>query len=143
MSDEMGKALNELSKEIQKERQKYEEANDAWWNSLTEKEREDAFYAVVRRIHTAELEEKRSYRGAIYGVFGFDAGMYARGMDCGYMDVHNAIVDGNEFMDMSEAEELEVSVGDSVVSWPNVNNLTVTVNDKKVKIGINKGNPYV
>jgi len=69
----------------------YEEENDIWWDSLTQKEREDAFYAVVKRIYKAELEDKGSYRYALYDVFGFDGSMYVRGMDCGYMAIHNAI----------------------------------------------------
>lgn len=40
--------LGEEQEQLQKE---YEDENDTWWNGLTEKEREDAFYAVVKRIH--------------------------------------------------------------------------------------------
>jgi len=145
MSDDLNKALSELSEEMHKERLQYEKANDAWWNSLTEKEREDAFYAVVSRIRTAELKEQRSYRGAIYGVFGFDVGMYARGMDCGYLDIHNAIVDGNEFMDISTATDLEVvdAPSNSSVAWNNINGISITTDNRHVKIELNNGNPYV
>jgi len=85
-----------LSQEMEKARKVYEHDNDTWWNGLTEQEREDAFYAVVKRIHQAELKDKGSYRYALYDVFGFDAGMYGKGMDCGYMAIHNAIVNGEE-----------------------------------------------
>jgi len=85
-----------LSQEMEKSRKIYEHDNDTWWNGLTEQEREDAFYAVVKRIHQAELKDKGSYRYALYDVFGFDAGMYGKGMDCGYMAIHNAIVNGEE-----------------------------------------------
>jgi hypothetical protein len=92
------KRLNEINREIgeamEAERQEYETANNEWWNSLSEAERESAFYAVVKRIHKAELIDKGSYRWALYDVFGFDPSMYARGMDCGFMDLHNAIIDG-------------------------------------------------
>lgn len=97
MSEEQEKALQELSdigQEMEKQRILYESALDDWWNNLTQEEREDAFYAVVKRIHKAELEDKGSYRYALYDVFGFDASMYGRGMDCGYMALHNAIYEG-------------------------------------------------
>jgi hypothetical protein len=76
-------ALTELSQEIEKARKQYEDDNDDWWNGLTEQEREDAFYAVCKRIHKAELQDRGSYRYALYDVFGFDISMYGRGMDCG------------------------------------------------------------
>lgn len=67
-----------------------------WWNSLTEKEREYAFCAVVTRMYQSEVKDRGTYRYAIYNVFGFDPSMYIRGMDCGYMDLHNIICDGLE-----------------------------------------------
>jgi len=89
------KALDELAalgQEYQQAIEKYEKDNDAWWDGLTEKEREDAFYAVCKRIHKGDLVDKGTYRYVLYDVFGFDCGMYAAGMDCGYMAIHNAMV---------------------------------------------------
>lgn len=87
------KKLQENAKEAQEE---YEAKNDEWWNNLSQEEREDAFYAVVKRIHKAELVDRGTYRWALYDVFGFDPGMYYRGMECGYMELHNSIVDTEE-----------------------------------------------
>ena len=111
MSDERKKALQELSdlgQEMEKHREAYEADNDAWWNGLSEQEREDAFYAVVKRMHKAELQDKGSYRHALYSVFEFDPGMYGRGMDCGYMALHNAIFDGEELVSMKGVNRFEV-----------------------------------
>jgi hypothetical protein len=101
-------ALAELSQEMEKSRKIYEHDNDTWWNGLTEEEREDAFYAVVKRIHKAELQDRGTYRWALYDVFGFDPGMYMRGMDCGYMAIHNAIGDGEDYQAMRGINRLEV-----------------------------------
>jgi hypothetical protein len=101
-------ALAELSQEMEKHREEYEAANDAWWNGLTEEEREDAFYAVVKRIHKAELQDKGTYRWALYDVFGFDGGMYMKGMNCGYMALHNAIGDGEDYQAMRGVNRFEV-----------------------------------
>jgi hypothetical protein len=101
-------ALAELSQEMEKSRKIYEHDNDTWWNGLTEQEREDAFYAVVKRIHKAELQDKGTYRWALYDVFGFDPGMYMRGMDCGYMSIHNAIGDGEDYQAMRGVNRFEV-----------------------------------
>jgi hypothetical protein len=114
MNEEREKALDtlaELSQEMEKSRKIYEHDNDTWWNGLTEEEREDAFYAVVKRIHQAELKDKGTYRYALYNVFGFDGGMYMRGMDCGYMAIHNAIGDGEDYQAMRGVNRLEV-IGD-------------------------------
>ena len=89
-------SLTEIGEEMEKSRILYEAENDKWWNNLTEKEREDAFYAVVKRIVQGELKDKGSYRHVLYGVFGFDPGMYLAGMDCGYMALHNSIKNEEE-----------------------------------------------
>lgn len=85
--------LAKLSQEMEASRKAYQAENDAWWDGLTEKEREDAFYAVCKRIHKAEIKDQGTYRYALYDVFGFNEGMYMRGMDCGFMDLHNSIID--------------------------------------------------
>ena len=100
--------LSDFSEEFENARKIYEHNNDTWWNGLTEQEREDAFYAVVKRIHKAELQDRGTYRYALYDVFGFDPGMYVRGMDCGYMDIHNAIFDGEDLQAMKGVTRFEV-----------------------------------
>lgn len=97
--------LGKLQEEAQKE---YEAKNEAWWKGLTEEEREDAFYAVCKRIYEADIRDHGSYRYALYDVFGFDPGMYGRGMDCGYMAIHNTIFDGEELQRMKSVKRFEV-----------------------------------
>ena len=101
-------AFAELSQEMEKSRKQYEAENDAWWEGLTEEEREDAFFAVVKRIHKAEIKDNGTYRYALYNVFGFDGGMYVKGMDCGYMAIHNAIGDGEDYQAMRGVNRFEV-----------------------------------
>jgi hypothetical protein len=101
-------ALAELSQEMEKSRKIYEHDNDTWWNGLTEKEREDAFYAVCKRIWKADGVDNGSYRYGLYDVFGFDPGMYMQGMNCGYMAIHNAIFDGEELQRMKRVNRFEV-----------------------------------
>ena len=100
--------LAELGQEMEKHRLQYEADNDSWWESLTEKEREDAFYAVIKRVYRAEVEDRGTYRYALYDVFGFDGGMYGRGMDCGYMALHNIIFDGLDLERMKAVDRFEV-----------------------------------
>lgn len=145
MNDDLKKFWKEASQEIDAERKDYDRKNELWWTTrLSEEERENAFYAVVKRLHRAEVVEQRSFRGTLYGVFGFGTQMYSRAMDCGFMSLHNAVFDGTEFMNMSTASNLEVIGPDGTsVTWPDVENLTITAEDGKVTVSINKGNPYV
>jgi len=114
MADEhekSNKALDGLAKlqqEFEKSRKEYEADNDVWWNGLSEKEREDAFYAVCKRIWQADGIDNGSFRHGLYDVFGFDPGMYMRGMNCGYMAIHNAIFDGEELQRMKGVNRFEV-----------------------------------
>lgn len=89
----------EFADEYKKSVELYERENDQWWDSLTLEEQEDAFYAVVKRIHKGEILERGSYRYVLYNVFGFDMGMYMRGMYCGYIDIHNRIVKSDDQQD--------------------------------------------
>jgi len=105
---ELLEGLDELRGEIQKAHEEYEAENDAWWNGLTEEEREDAFYAVIKRMYQAEVINRRTYRGALYDVFGFDMGMYGQGMSCGYFNLHNMIFDSFELSAMKNVTRFEV-----------------------------------
>jgi hypothetical protein len=100
MTDEKTrKVLDELAalgQEMQKYKEQYEAENDAWWNGLTEKERQDAFYAVCKRIYQGEIVDQGSYRYVLYDVFKFGPEMYGAGMDCGYMEIHNSIFTAGE-----------------------------------------------
>jgi hypothetical protein len=84
--------MDAIGQEMQKYKEQYEVENDAWWNGLTEKERQDAFYAVCKRIYQGDIVDRGTYRYVLYDVFGFGPEMYAAGMDCGYMAIHNSIV---------------------------------------------------
>lgn len=64
--------------------------DDAWWDSLTGDDRAQAFRQIVKLIHKAEVEDKGSYRHALYEVFGLD---YGEGLAY-YMQLHNLISQG-------------------------------------------------
>lgn len=96
MSNDLLGQLQQLGELVAAEKKEYEAANDAWWDSLTEKEREDAFYAVVKRIYKGDVVDRGSFRYVLYEIFGFGMHMYGRGMDCGYMYIHNAIAEGEK-----------------------------------------------
>jgi len=111
MDDDKEKALQELSdmtQEFDNADKQRDAENDAWWESLTEKERQDAFYAVCKRIHEGEVVKGGSYRYVLYDVFGFDNSMYVDGMRCGYMALHNALGDGEDYQAMRGVNRLEV-----------------------------------
>ena len=89
--------LSELSQVMEDQKLRFESKLDEWWNSLPEHEREWAFYSVVKRIYQGEIVDKGTYRYVLYDIFGFDAGMYALGMDCGFMALHNSIINDEQF----------------------------------------------
>ena len=100
--------LSDISQQFEKARLEREADNDAWWKELTEEERENAFYAVCKRIHKGDIVDNGSYRYVLYDTFGFDHGMYVDGMNCGYMAIHNAIFDGEELQRMKGVTRFEV-----------------------------------
>ena len=111
MMSDKEKALDGLAKlqqQFEKTRIAHEAKVDEWWDSITTEEREMAFYSICKRIYEAELLDGGTYRYALYDVFGFDPGMYMKGMDCGYMAIHNAIGDGEDYQAMRGVNRLEV-----------------------------------
>ena len=124
MSKEQEKALDQLvkmSQEWEKSDKAHEAKVDEWWDSITTEEREMAFYSICKRIHKAELQDGGTYRYALYDVFGFDGGMYRHGMNCGFMAIHNAIGDGEDYQAMRGVNRLEVidDTGRALVKYLN------------------------
>jgi hypothetical protein len=66
------------------------------WNALSKEDQLDYFCAVVERIHQGDVEEGRSYRGVLYGVFGFGPEAYGIAQMSGYLDIHNLITTPEE-----------------------------------------------
>ena len=81
---------------------------DQWWDGLSQEDQMRAFYSVVKRLVKGEIEDRGSYRYILYDVFGFDPGMYGRGMDCGYLNLHNMLFDSFELSAMKNVTRFEV-----------------------------------
>lgn len=109
MTDEVKKksaltALSDFGKIMNEAAAEYEKKNDEWWNSLSVDEQEDAFYAVVKRIYKGEIVDRGSYRYVLYQVFGFGPEAYMLGMECGYLELHNAIYTHEEMRALRDRE---------------------------------------
>lgn len=87
--------MKELGDVMKESMAAYHADAEAWWESLTQEQRLMAFYAVSKRQHHA-LSQGLSYRGTLYGVFGFAPDSYAIGMECGYFNIHNACTLGDK-----------------------------------------------
>jgi hypothetical protein len=101
MDDDKLKEFFEISEELQKtfeeQRLQDEISADNFWNSLSYEEKCNAFHAVVSRIFDGDVKQRGTYRYVLYDVFGFGPDMYARGMNCGFMALHNSIMDDETF----------------------------------------------
>jgi hypothetical protein len=84
--------LGSFSEEHEQASKAYEAEADSWWNSLSYDDKLLAFYSVVKRIYEGDLKQQGSYRYVLYDVFGFGPDSYGIGMDCGYLELHNAIM---------------------------------------------------
>ena len=96
---------SEISKIFDEVRQEQDTNAETFWNNLSYEDQCNAFHAVVKRICKAEIEDQGSYRHALYGVFGFDFDMYVRGMNCGYMALHNSIMNDEQFNEAMKEDE--------------------------------------
>ena len=116
MTDKLEKFLEaseELAKAFEEARIADEKAQDEFWNSLSEEDRLNAFGYVTRKIHQGDIVDKGSYRYVLYDVFGFGPESYVLGMDSGYMAIHNAIFDGEQFADQLRAFCVKFDIEDA------------------------------
>jgi len=98
--------LEKVRKEFEDARIAYDNASETLWNSLPYDDQLKVFHAVVKRICKAEIEERGSYRYALYDVFGFEPDAYVIGMDCGYLDLHNALYDAGVYAKLKKEGKL-------------------------------------
>ena len=91
---EANEALSKSFEEVRIANEK--EAND-FWDSLSYDDRCNAFHAVVSRLFDGDIKQRGSYRYVLYDVFKFGPDMYTRGMECGYMALHNSIMNDEQF----------------------------------------------
>jgi hypothetical protein len=95
--DEYIKASENFSKLYEEVRvANKKEAND-FWDSLSYDDKCNAFHYVISKIFEGEIKVKGSYRYVLYDIFKFGPDMYTRGMDCGFMALHNSIMNDEQF----------------------------------------------
>ena len=95
--DEYIRSSEQWSKIFEENRQKNDADAELFWNSLSYEDKCNAFHAVVSKIFEGEIKVKGSYRYVLYDIFKFGPDMYTRGMDCGYMALHNSIMNDEQF----------------------------------------------
>lgn len=99
--DEKMQEFHNASQTLAKEMDAVRIAQDVeagfFWDSLSYEDKCNAFHAVVSKIYEGELKDKGTYRYILYDIFGFGPDMYVRGMNCGYMALHNSILTDEEF----------------------------------------------
>jgi len=96
----------ELSRQAQEADARYAADCEKYWDGLSYDDKLMAFSSVVKRIVKGDIKDRGSYRYVLYDVFGFDMDSYGIGMQCGYMDLHNSVVD------IDELAELRLKVGE-------------------------------
>lgn len=96
MKEDLDKVLDELREAQDKATEKYGQDSENFWESLSYEDKLKCFYSVCKRIHKGELEDKGTYRYVLYDIFGFGTDAYAIGMMCGFLNIHNSIVDSED-----------------------------------------------
>jgi len=101
----------DMDNPIQELKEKYDKNAEEFWEGLSEVDKFNAFYAVIRRVCQAELVDQGSFRHSIYDVFGFDTWAYAPSMFCGYLELHNALCSAVEGVNEDDKEDTNTNTG--------------------------------
>ena len=98
----------EFARQQQEADARYAADCEKYWDSLSYDDKLMAFSSVVKRIVKGDIKDRGTYRYVLYDVFGFDMDSYGIGMQCGYMALHNSIVDIEELEQLKrENKELK------------------------------------
>ena len=98
----------EFARQQQEADARYAADCEKYWDSLSYDDKLMAFSSVVKRIVKGDLKDRGTYRYVLYDVFGFDMDSYGIGMQCGYMALHNSVVDIDELEQLKrENKELK------------------------------------
>lgn len=96
--DDLAKFRNSFMEAVEHEKT----LSESFWNSLNSEEQLWVFCAIMRRLQKGELEDKRSYRGVLYGTFGWGPEAYAAAQCSGYLDIHNSIYNNDDLVSLAE-----------------------------------------
>ena len=94
---------NEACKAFQEATQEYNKTMETWWENLPFEQQQWAFYNVCRLIYKGDVEERRSYRGVLYDIFGWGPEAYTVGMEARYMELHNLLWDAREYHELQDS----------------------------------------
>jgi hypothetical protein len=105
-------ALHESGREFTRAADAYQQMANSYYSGLEPEEQLWAFCAVVEKLCKGELDERRSYRGILYDIFGWGPEAYATAQHAGFLGLHNSIYrfDDLEFVMTNTLKELEISV---------------------------------
>jgi len=95
--DDFTRVSEELSKMHDEVRRQNDTEAELFWSRLSYEDKCNAFHYVISKIFEGEIKVKGSYRYVLYDIFKFGPDMYGRGMDCGYMALHNSIMNDEQF----------------------------------------------
>lgn len=84
-------SLPDIREAFEQYRKENEESANKFWDSLSYEDKCNAFHIVVSKLCEGEVKVQGSYRYVLYDIFEFGPDMYVRGMDCGFMSLHNSI----------------------------------------------------
>ena len=104
--------LHEAGKSFREAANAYQQMANSYFSGLSPEEQLWAFCAVVEKLCKGELDEGRSYRGVLYGTFGWGPEAYAVAQHAGFLALHNSIYrfEDMKFVLESTLKDLELEV---------------------------------
>tara|TARA_B100000886_G_C20402220_1_gene483107 strand:- start:40 stop:492 length:453 start_codon:yes stop_codon:yes gene_type:complete len=78
--------------------------NAKWWYNLSLEDKQRSFYAVISRMHKAEIEDRGNYRHSLYDIFKFSADMHDVGIECGYKELHDKLEEDDVLDNLSNLQ---------------------------------------
>ena len=92
-----GSEWQDFSKVIEEGIKQYEESYQKLWDSFDSDDKLKLFCAVISKLYKGELEDKGSYRYILYNVFGFGPEAYGTAQAAGFLGLHNAIMNEDDY----------------------------------------------
>jgi hypothetical protein len=101
--------MEQLRKDLEEAQENYKKEVDSFWDKLSYDDKLKAFSYVVSKIYEGDVKLRGSYRYVLYNLFSFEMDAYTRGIDCGYLNLHNIIHEGVEFGNLKNANKITLN----------------------------------
>lgn len=85
--------ITRFKRDMEKHSRELQNRSEDWWQDASDEERENAFLAIVTRLHDGALVDQKSMSDTLSDIFEFDDHMEVFATICGFDELYDRLED--------------------------------------------------